>query len=161
MPFCFPSTIYIDFYYVCYAEVGRIVLNLFENKLAPLASGNDMESPASVFSCSDPSLEGGGLFFTVCCHFLMQNFYLCKEMHDRHMLRLCDPQQFTINSSFFFLPCRTVQPGKCYYNLINFRKCILDWIDQTSFSMQASPAGDQVRAGGACTEGWEWVGVMV
>lgn len=104
MPFCFPSTVYIVFFYVCYAEVGRIVLNLFENKLGPLASGSDMESPASVFSCSDSSLEGGGFFFTVHCQFLMQDFYLCKEIYNGHMLKFCDSQWFTNNSSFpFFL----------------------------------------------------------
>lgn len=104
MPFCFPSTFYIGFCYVCYVEVGRIVLNLFENKLGPLATGSDMENPATVFSCSDSPLEGGGLFFTAHCLFFMENFYLCKEIHNGHMLSLCDPQQFTINSSFpFFL----------------------------------------------------------
>lgn len=104
MPFCFPSTVCNGFYYVCDAEFGRMILNLFGNKLGPLASVSNKENPASVFPCSDSSLEGGGLFFTVRCNFLMQNSYLFEEMHNGHMLRLCDPQQFTINSSFpFFL----------------------------------------------------------
>lgn len=61
-----------------------------------------MESTVSVFSCSDSSLEGGRLLFTR-CQFLMQNFCLRKEMHNRYVPRLCGPQHFgfAINSSFF------------------------------------------------------------
>lgn len=114
-----------------------------------------MESTVSVFSCSDSSLEGGRLLFTR-CQFLMQNFCLRKEMHNRYVPRLCGPQRFgfAINSSFFFffLPCRNVQPGKCYCNLINFSKCILDWTCQASFSVQASPLlVTRYRAHGVCT----------
>lgn len=80
MFFCFPSTVCNGFCYACDAEVGRMVLNMFENKLGPQASVSNKENPASVFSCSDSSLEGGGFFFTVHCHFLMQNFYLFKKI---------------------------------------------------------------------------------
>lgn len=87
----------------------------------------------------------------------MQNFYLCKEIHNGHVLRLCDLQQFTINSSFpFFLA------GLC--NLGNVIAISLTSESVSWTELIRSPVlcehlllVTRYRACGVCTEGWEWV----
>lgn len=115
---------------------GGIILNLFDYKLGLLATGIDMESTVSVSSCSNSCLGEGGPLFT-CCQFLMQNFYMCKEMHNMYpgsvVLNILVSQLIYL----FFLPCRNVQPGKCYWDLIDFSKSFLDWICQASYSVRA------------------------
>lgn len=94
------------------------------------------------FSCSDSSLDGGGLFFTR-CQFLMQNFCLRKEMHNRYILRLCGPQRFSFAINSFGVVCLFVSSSlqECApweMLLRSSSKCILDWICQASYSVQAS-----------------------
>lgn len=110
-----------------------------------------MESTVSVFSRSDSSLDGGELLFTR-CEFLMQNFYLRKEMHNRYVPRLCGPQcsGFTINSLGFF---SSLQECATWEMLLQSNsKCILDWICLASYSVRASLLlVTRYRARGVCT----------
>lgn len=72
---------------------------------------------------------------------LTQSLYLHREMSSRNVLRLHGPhhlQLIILWVFFFFLPCRSVQPGKCSCDLISFSRCILEWICQASCSVQAS-----------------------
>lgn len=125
---------------------GGIILNLFDYKLGLLATGIDMESIVSVSSCSNSCLGEGGPLFT-CCQFLMQNFSMCKEMHNMY------PGSVVLNilvSQLIYLFFSSLQECATWKMLLrsNWLQQVFSGLDLPGllFCVSISPAGEEVQS---------------